>query len=94
MMTILNICLLIQRCVLSKQNIDYYSSLLMALIGIKVLLRQGCSEMAVWRAGRVFASATCFHSCPVGFKLSVVSGYATWCHDCLVDFNSSLLCKG
>lgn len=39
MLNMLHICLLIQRCVLSKQNIDYYSSFLLVLIGIKVLWR-------------------------------------------------------
>lgn len=56
---------------------------------MQALLRRGYSEkaveVAVWKAGRCFAPENCYHTCPIGFKMSMGPGCATCCGDCLID---------
>lgn len=102
MLNILHVCLLKTKGFFSKQNIDSSSSLLMSLVGIKVLwralLRRGYSkkavEMAVWKAGRFCAPANYFHTCPIGFKLPMAPRCATCRSDCLIDLIVACYVKG
>lgn len=50
--------------------------------------------MTVWKADKFCAPANCFHTCPIGFKLSMVSGCATCHSDCLIDLTVASYVKG